>query len=421
MSNTKIVIVGNGIAGFSAAIAARKMDAQCELTMVSAESAPLYSACVLPDYISGKIPRDKTFVKTQKDYEHLNIKTHFGREVTEIETSAKKVFLENGSQLSFDKLVLATGSESISFGERREGVFRIKTLADADALLDHAGTKAVIVGSGAIGLEVAVALCFRGYDVTIVEMLDHVLPLGLDKKGAVRVKNLLEENGIQVRVGERATGIQGGACVEGLATEKEELECDTLVWAVGMRPRVDLIRNAGITLGEMGGILVDKNMETSIPGIFACGDCVESLDMLTGLPGLSLFWHNANRQGAVAGYNCVGVRREYSGSQNLLNVDIFGNHVVAFGYTEDMVLRMDGLTTQPSIIEKEKENGYSRLVLLGDRCIGAQFINPEKDIGLIRSIITRRKSIEWLQRAFADDAVMARRTWLYRVRPFLRS
>jgi len=325
LSNTKIVIVGNGIAGFSAASAARRMDARCELTMVSAESAPLYSACVLPEYISGKIPRDKTFVKTLKDYEHLNIKTHFGREVKEIETSARKVFLENGSRLSFDKLVLATGSESISFGEQREGVFRIKTLADADALLEHTGTKAVIVGSGAIGIEVAVALCFRGYDVTIVEMLDHVLPLGLDKKGAERVKTLLEENGIQVRVGERATGIQGGACVEGLATEKEELECDTLVWAVGMRPRVDLIKNAGVTLGEMGGIPVDKNMETSIPGIYACGDCVESLDMLTGLPGLSLFWHNANRQGAVAGYNCVGVRREYSGSQNLLNVDIFGN------------------------------------------------------------------------------------------------
>ncbi len=237
MSGRKIVIVGNGIAGFSAAATARRLDSRCALTMVSAEATPLYSACVLPDYISGKISREKTFVKTAKDYERLNIRTLFGCEAKQIEASTGKVLLNKGNPLTFDKLVLAIGSESVSFGEDKEGVFRIKTLADADALLEHNGTRAVIVGSGAIGIEVAVALRCRGYDVTIVETLDHVLPLGLDSQGAGRVETFLVENGIAVRVGERATGIEGGPRIESLTTDKGEVACDTLVWAVGMRPR----------------------------------------------------------------------------------------------------------------------------------------------------------------------------------------
>lgn len=419
MSGRKIVIVGNGIAGFSAAATARRLDPRCALTMISAEATPLYSACVLPDYISGKISREKTFVKTAKDYEHLNIRTLFGCEVKQIEASTGKVLLNKGNPLTFDKLVLAIGSESVSFGEDKEGVFRIKTLADADALLEHNGTRAVIVGSGAIGIEVAVALRCRGYDVTIVETLDHVLPLGLDREGAGRVETFLVENGIAVRVGERATGIEGGSRIASLTTDKGEVACDTLVWAVGMRPRIDLIRDSGISLGVTGGILVDSHMEASIPGIYACGDCVESPDLLTGLPVLNLFWHNANRQGAVAGSNSVGVPREYPGSQNLLNIDVFGNHVVAFGYTQRTLQQMDGVSNQISVIEKERGRGYYRLVLLGDRCMGAQFINVEKDLGLIWSFMARRKSVERMQRALAEDAVMQHRTWLYRIRPFL--
>jgi NADH oxidase (H2O2-forming) len=268
---------------------------------------------------------------------------------------------------------------------------------------------------------VAVALRFRGYEVTIVEMLDHILPLGFDKKGALKVKGFLEENGIEVRVNERATGIQGGTRVEGLATEKGGIPCDTLVWAIGMHPRTELVRDAGIALGETGGILVDSHMETSIPGIYACGDCVESADMLTGLPGLSLFWHNANRQGAVAGDNCVGVPRHYAGSQNLLNVDVFGNHVVAFGHTEEMLREREGPSAQPGIIDEEREGGYFRLVVQGDRCMGAQFINMEKDLGLVWSIMSKRESIAGLHRALADDGMMGRRKWLYRIQPFFPS
>lgn len=419
MSKKKIVIVGNGIAGFSAASAARRSDPRCDLTIVSAENHPLYSPCVLPEYISGNIPREKTFIKGPDDYEQRNIRTLFGRQVMEWNASEGRIFLDKGGPLSFDRLVLATGSESISFGQIKEGVFRLKTLADADNLLRHRGKKAVVVGSGAIGIEVAAALRFRGYEVILLEMLDHVLPLGLDRAGALRVKRVLEKNGILVRVGERATGVLGARRVEGLATDQQEVACDTLVWAVGMRPRVDLARAAGIALGALGGILVDAHMETSVPGVFACGDCAETRDMVTGAPALNLFWHNGNRQGAVAGCNCAGNKREYPGSQNLLNVDVFGHHVVGFGYTEAMWSQLKGSASGIRIIENEEKTGYFRLVIWEDRCIGAQFINLRRDLGLIWSIIIKRKSIASLIKTLADEALMERRPWLHRVRPYL--
>jgi NADPH-dependent 2,4-dienoyl-CoA reductase/sulfur reductase-like enzyme len=191
-----------------------------------------------------------------------------------------------------------------------------------------------------------------------------------------------------------------------------------------MRPKVELASEAGIKIGEKGGIKVDSHMETNIPGIYACGDCVEACDILTGKPSLNLFWHNANRQGAMAGRNCTGHTTEYLGSGKVLNVDIFGNHVVGFGYTASALDKfsdkkaVDGQRRVVSILEGEKDGGYYRLVIFGDRCMGGQFINMKKDLGLIWALMRGRKSIEELLRAFENDKLMRRRPYLFRLRPF---
>ena len=420
----KVVIIGNGIAGFSAASNIRLLDENCEITMISSEKTPLYSACVLPAYISGQIPREKTFVKQESDYERLSILALFGCEVKEIDPTAKKVTLDNGKALSFDRLVLATGSDAMGLGEPKKGVFKVKTVKDADDIIEHEGRKAVVVGSGAIGIEVAIALHHRGYEVTIVEMTDQILPLVLDQKAAVKVQGILEEHGIKVFNGERAESILGQDRVEGLRTNQRELACNTLICALGMRPRVELAQEAGIRVGGAGGIRVDAHLETSLSGIYACGDCVEANDILTGEPSLNLFWHNANCQGSVVGQNCTGFTTEYPGSGRLLNVDIFGNHLVGFGYTESALEHSrdtkaaNGQPSELSTIEGEKDGGYYRLVILGDRCIGGQFINIKKDLGLLWALMYRRKSIGELLGVFEKQEVMSHRPYLFRLRPF---
>jgi NADH oxidase (H2O2-forming) len=168
-------------------------------------------------------------------------------------------------------------------------------------------------------------------------------------------------------------------------------------------------------------------METSIPGIYACGDCVESPDILTGESYLNLFWHNANRQGAVVAHNCIGQTTDYPGSENIVNLDIFGNLVAGFGFTEEAARRfrdipaLRGKQTDLSIIEHEQDGSYYRLVILGDRCMGGQFINITRDIGMLWGIMVKRTSIAGLLEMFANEALMDRRPWLHRVKPFFKT
>jgi NADH oxidase (H2O2-forming) len=374
----KVVVIGNGIAGYTVAETLRLLDGQCGITMVSSEPYPIYSNCVLPNYISGEIPRRQVFIKARKDYQDLKIQTIFGRQAKEIDPTEKKLILANGKALSFDRLVIATGSEAIFPGDGKKGIFKLKTLADAEKIRRHKGKRAVVIGGGAIGIETGIALRYQGYKVTIIEMLKQILPLGLDQKGADKVKEILEREGIEVSNEERAQKIIGEERIKGLITNKRELECDTLIWSVGMRPRVELAKQAGIDLGEKGGIRVNARMETNIKDIFACGDCVETSDILSGEYALNLFWLNAHRQGKVAARNCLGLDSKYPGSQNFLNLNIFGNQVVGFGFTESALHQLKNikkLKEEISLVEKERKGSYYRLVFLGDKCMGGQFIN----------------------------------------------
>jgi len=182
----KFVVIGNGIAGNSVIEKVREIDRDVELTVISEESCPEYSACILASYLSGEIKRERVFLKTEEDYRKEGINTIFGKKVTEIDTVKKRVVLEEG-YLSYDKLVVATGSKGITppiGGVNKEGVFLFKSIEDADKILHFNPTKAVVVGSGPIGIEVCIALKKRNCEVYLVELLDWILPKVFDKRSA---------------------------------------------------------------------------------------------------------------------------------------------------------------------------------------------------------------------------------------------
>jgi NADH oxidase (H2O2-forming) len=415
---TRLVIIGNGIAGFSAAAAARRLSPESEIVIASAEAEALYSPCVLPDYISGQIDRERTLVKGFGDYARLQVEPHFGQVVERVDADARRIWLDNGKNLAFERLVLALGSSAVEIGEHKPGTFVVKSLGDADNLIRHKGKKAVVVGSGAIGIEVAIALKKRGYEVEILEVQSRILPLGVDPKAADRVKEALRKNGIDVALNEKAAMAMGDTRIEGLKTDRRELKCDTIVWAIGMKPNVGLARAAGIHVGPKGGIEVNARMETSAPGVYACGDCIETKDIVSGKTSLNLFWHNANRQGRVAGCNSVGFASDYLGSENMLNLDVFGRHVVGFGLTVS-ALKEGGVDPgKIAVIEDEKENTYYRLVFADNTCVGAQFINPGREAGLIWGLVRQRKPLDLLLESFATNEASNRRAFLMRVKPF---
>lgn len=403
----RFVIIGNGIAGVSAAHAIRTVSSSASVTIISDETEPAYSACVLADYVGGEIGRDKVFIKGVSEYSRDGIRLVSSHKVSRVNAEEKRVSLGKEG-LSYDKLIIATGSEPpvpASIHAEKDGVFTFKSLSDADRLARWKGHAAVVVGSGPIGLEAGMALKRRGYQVVVLELLDHILPKVFDAYPAGLIKSILDRRGIEVLEGERLIEILGSDRVSGVKTNNRTIACDTVILATGMKPRGSSLFGR-IEIGEHGGIAVNDRMGTNLPDVFACGDCVDAKDLITGRPVNSMLWHNARRQGEIAGYNAAGMPVEYSGSLNATGLSLYGVQAVSIGMSSSEVA--DGL----DIIEREREGGYQRVILRRSEVVGMQSVNWSEDMGYLLASLVRRDKV-----ADFHDALAKRKPPL-RVRPF---
>ncbi len=388
---------------------------QERLTLISEEPFPLYSRCLLSHYISKEIKRSKIFLKCLSDYEKERIKCILGHKVEKIDPSRKMLF-SHGQKLTYDKLILATGARPILpsiEGIQKKGIRVFKSLEDADRILRTKGRKVAVIGSGLIGVQLAIALCKRGWEVCLVEVLDWILPNLFDEKASSIAKRILESKGIKVFTGTKVLGIEGKVRVHGVVTDRtEELKADMVVSAVGMRPNVDIAREAGIKIGELGGILTNDSMETNIRDIFACGDCVEGKDPFLLSPKLSLLWPQAERQGKVAGYNSMGEHRSIQWTPDVVNLDVFGTFAGAIGQPARVMRRSD-----IEIIEAEKNQCYHALVISNGRLVGAQLIGDHEGMGTFFPLIG--KNCEGIFRKVRDDESLVQFPWYYSVKNFL--
>ena len=241
------------------------------------------------------------------------------------------------------------------------------------------------MGSGPIGLEAGMALKTKGYDVIILELLSHLLPKAFDEHPAAMIKSMLNRGGIEVLEGERLVEIMGSDRVSGITTDKRTIKCDTVILAMGMKPRGSWVVGK-VEMGKHGGILVSDEMATSLPDVFACGDCVDARDLITGRPMPSMLWHNARRQGEVAGYNAAGISAELNGSLNVTGVDIFGTQAVSIGINGS-----DGISGL-EVIERKRAGAYQRVFLQKSEVVGAQSVNWSEDMGRLLTSIVRKET-----------------------------
>lgn len=416
MSDVHVVIIGNGIAGNAAAFGIRKYDQSCRITIISGENCPEYDPGALPYYVGGDVPRRVVFLRDFDDYQSANIELRLGKKATGVDPKAKQVVLEDGSTVDYDKLVIATGGDQLIppiKGVDKEGVFCCKVLADADALAQHQGKSAVVIGSGLIGIEAAEALKKKGYEVHLIELMGWIMPRVFDKEPAEQLGAALERNGIKVLTNEKVLSIDGDDKVTGVTTDKRKISCDTVVLATGVAPSSKIVAEAGIEVSKTRGIKVNEYLQTSEEDVFACGDCVESWDAVTGEAALYLLRHNALEQAEVVARNCLGLNAKYRGAWNFTRAHYFDTHAVSIGKT---VATMED-TTGVDLIEKQFGDDYYRLILKNGVLAGAQAIGRFADqMGIFLGALRRKVNIKELSSQIEQiTRLNSTYPWTYRV------
>jgi len=343
----RIVIVGLGTSGFAAILAAKKTDRAAEITVIDDKTYDLMHPCGLPYAVEGVIG-DFDELMHPLHLEKMKVDARHPCRATVIDAEKKTVAAENVDtgekfEVGYDSLVFSTGAKPFVPpvpGLREftgKGVFTVSSPAEAEALKASAreGERAVCLGAGAIGLETAVALKKRGMEVTVVEMLDNVMPRALDPDMAGIVKEHLESLGIEVVCGKSLDEVGGGDTVEYAVAGGEKIECSIVIAAAGVRANVEPAASAGAEVGKTG-IVVDENLMTTLNDVYAAGDCVQTKSVIDGADFTLQLSTTAYRQGTVAGTNAAGGRLEYPGVSGAFVTKVGKLEASAVGYTLEL-------------------------------------------------------------------------------------
>jgi NADPH-dependent 2,4-dienoyl-CoA reductase/sulfur reductase-like enzyme/rhodanese-related sulfurtransferase len=349
MEIRKLVIIGGVAGGASAAAKARRCSEEVEIIMYEKGPEISYANCGLPYYLSGVIGKREDLLITTAQFfkQRFRIDVRTGCEVIQIDRENKKVMVKNLSnghtdEEAYDRLVLAPGSHPIIPpvpGVNLPFVFTLKTLEDTDRVFSFLQQKkprrAVVVGGGLIGVEAIENLVIKGIDTTVVELAPQLLPF-LDWEMAEKVRSHMQQKGVNLYLSEGLKSVQLRDDGQGVVqtTKDREIPADLVLIGVGIKPNVDLARNAGVEIGVTGGIKVNEFMQTSDPDIFAAGDCIETINLVTGKPVLTPMGSAANKEGRAAGANALGRSIAVKGFTGTVIVKVFDLAVAKTGLSE---------------------------------------------------------------------------------------
>ena len=361
-SQLRIVVVGGVACGPKAAARARRRDPNAKITIIERGEHISYAGCALPYYVGGTVPefeglisthygavRDAAFFDRVKG---IDVRLRTLAEGIDIEAKTVRVRdLERDTveDMPYDKLVLATGGRSWAppiDGLDLDRVMSLHVPTDAVRMrelieggeVDHA----VIIGAGRTGLETAEAFFGQAVDVTIVELADHVLPTMLDPDMASLLEASLPKAAAKIRTQEKVLRLEGDddGNVCKVVTDKDEIECDMVLVAVGVRPNVELAEGAGLEIGKTGAIAVNDRCQTSDPDIYAGGDCVECLHRVTGEQVFVPLGSTANRHGRVIGDNVTGGDERFPGIVGTGILKALGLNVACTGLRETDAIKL---------------------------------------------------------------------------------
>lgn len=385
----KIVIIGAGPAGVSAAETFRTYDQQAEMTMLTDEPYQPYSPPAMADHF---INESDLHLWRPKDWaEQTGVRYRSGTRVSSIDPGAHRIQLASGEHADYDRLLIATGARLYAPLEGAElpGIYNFKSLTAAENLVNkvrggQAGS-ALIVGAGFIGMEIALLLRELGVNVTQIEMLDQVMATMLDEQTASIALDLMRSHGVDVQLNTKAQAFIGNGKAEAVRLESgKTLEADLIIAATGVMPNLEVLKGSGINFKR--GICVDEHLQTNVTDVFAAGDCIESPYRMTGEMYVHAIFPNAVEQGRVAGMNLAGYPVAYEGAERMNSLKHLGLSIMAVGEKQgDRVLhRQDG-------------NQLRTIYLRENRVVGFQLVGEIKNAGVYHALMTQKYDIRGIE------------------------
>ncbi len=390
-SKKRVVIIGNSAAGLSALEAFRRRDQDSKVFLIDKEPGPAYSRVTTPYFIMGGV-RDEEglFLRTKKYYDDMGVKCLFGTEVLGIDTKLREVLLEGGRKVSFDLLLIATGSSPVRpkiRGLKPEEIGVLRSLSDARYLREMKPKveKGIFLGGGLVSLQTLQALFTSRGQYSLVVKSGQLFSQTIDREGAEIVENRLKGLGVRVLKGREVVRIRRGKGLKVAVLDNgEEIETDFIFAGKGVKPNTDFLRGSGIK--KKNGILVNDYLETNVEGIYAAGDVAQARDFFSEEKVNYGLWPSAVEQGEIAGKNMAGLKERYPGNLRMNVTRVFAMPIASIG-------DIGSKRVAETWVRKEEARGIYRKICLDEKgvILGAVLVNQVDDLGVIHGLIRSRK------------------------------
>jgi len=390
----RYVVIGNGIAGQTAAEELRKADADASIVMIAAERHPLYNRVALPRYLRGQVRREKVLMRTVEDYANRNLDIHFETWATEIDPRSKVVHTNRGQEFPYDALLIATGGRPKPppwpGSDEVSACLGFQTLDDTDAIIEKADAseRVLVMGGSFIGYELAEGVSFRKKaKLTWIMRGPWFLRYVLDEEGGRLCRQLGEAQDVQFLVGDE---VERFSRTDGRFTAKtvngHTVDFDLLTYGVGLDYYTEPARDAGIELNK--GIVTDAKLRTSAPDVYAAGDVAVFYDLMVERHNQMGTWDNAIAHGEVAARNMAGAEEDFFDVPTYTTT-MFGSTLAVMGVTPDVQPDLESVRTYDF-----DEKFYRKLFFKDDRLVGAIMIGPPKGRKKLIEIMRSRHVIE---------------------------
>ena len=379
-----------------AAKSVRELDGGAEIEVLGEERYPYYPRPHLIEYLAGRLPYAKLFAFPEEWAERQRIAVRLGEKVARIRPGERKIETVSGLERFYDVLLVATGARAALppvEGIGKPGVFTLRTIDDANALIERLGTRrrVAVLGGGLLGLEIARAARSRDAEVTVVEYFDRLLPRQLDPAAAAILQAHFEKAGISVRLSATVKEILGVGGAQGLLFESgDRLEADTVIVAAGVVPEVGPAKDAGLEVGR--GIVVDDRMRTSAPAIFAAGDAAEHRGRIHGIIPAAF------EQARAAAYAMTGQDKPYAGTVPFATLKVAGIYLTSVG---EIDARGEG--TEAIVRSSPDEGLYKKIVLRQGRLVGGIWMGTKKGAAELSRLVAVERHVEPLKRDLLED------------------